>query len=430
MFSVLPTVTALPQESPFPNISFQIFSQFIEHNFSSKISLSAVLVILFTLTDNPDLLNLHSRQQNPKSTKEKQVTISGWMKHLAIAVDDKFDKDKIRLLKKSDNATESTTRQKNIGVKLDKLAKLLNLNPYDDKGQFQQKLLPVSHKSIRPIHVICPNSYECESLGCNSRSLRQISKSRDIPLVTLIENLQYYDNVPVLTGKCYGCNTIYSADHERTPVLGEQDRFERLYLNSAKYIKIGQKIWVDRLFSNLVLCAMYNFHASASAISEFWNSAIWEFLSGTSPKLSRRQTWQAYVQESIRMLASASEINLVIQDGLPTDEVTREAFEILGEDGMIKVADQHACSECTHEYKSTSDLITEQDPAALVGVDENIPVPALNENENTQASESIIQENAMDTTLASTANDSMEVDYLPVRLVVMDGIVMGPNVCN
>jgi hypothetical protein len=420
MFSVLPTVTALPEESPFPDITFKIFSQFIQNNFSSKISLSTVLVILFTMTENPDLLNLHSRQQNPKSTKEKRVTVSAWMKHLAAAVDVKLCNENIKLLKKSDNVTERETRVNNIGAKLDALAKILDLNPCNDKGQFQQKLKPVSHKSIRPIYVICPNSYECETMSCNSRSLQQITKSRDIPLITLIKNFEYYENVPVLTGKCSSCQTIYSADHERTPVPHEQGQFERLYLNSAKYIKVGQSIWVDRLFSNFVLCAMYNFHASAAAISEFWNNAFWQFLSGACPKLSRRQTWQAFVQESIRTLASASGINLVIKDGLAIDEVTREAFEILGEDGIIRAANQHACSECTHKYKHTSDVITE-DPAALAGVDEDMIVPALNENENAQGSGSATQ--------AFRESDDMEIDYLPVKLIVMDGIVMGPNHC-
>ena len=93
-------------------------------------------------------------------------------------------------------------------------------------------------------------------------------------------------NVPVLTGKCPSCQTIYHADHECTPVASKQGCFDKLYLNSAKYIKAGQNIWVDRLLSNLVLSAMYSFHASAAAIAEFWNNAFWAMLSETCPKLS------------------------------------------------------------------------------------------------------------------------------------------------
>ena len=135
IFSILPAVTALPKEDPFPDIPFKIFSQFIQDNFSSKISLSTVLVILFSMTDNPDLLNLHSRQQNPKCTGEKCTTVSSWMKCLARTMDNKLYKQQnIRLLKKSDDATETELRVNNIGLKLDALAKLLNLNPYNDNG--------------------------------------------------------------------------------------------------------------------------------------------------------------------------------------------------------------------------------------------------------------------------------------------------------
>ena len=432
ILSILPVVTALPKEDPFPDISFKIFSQFIQDNFSAKISLSTVLVILFSMTDNPDLLNLHSRQQNPKCTGEKRVTVSSWMKCLADTMDKKlYMQQNIRLLKKSDHVTDTKIRVNHIGLKLDALAKLLCLNPYDDNGQFQHKLNPVSHKSIQSIHIICPDSYECETLDCKSRSLLQITKSWDIPLVTLIKGFEYYVNVPVLAGKCPDCKTMYHADHERSPVSGEPGHFDKLYLNSAKFIKAGQNIWVDRLFSNLVLCAMYSFHASASAITEFWNNAFWEMLSETGPKLSRRQTWHAYVQESIRTLSSASAINLVVKDGLAIDEVTKEAFEILGENGMIQAADQHSCSECTHKYKSTPDIILDNDPAALVGVDEDTPVPALADGNNIPSEDAILEQgqNAPSNTQSSEDGHNMSIDYSPVKLVVVDGICMGPSVC-
>jgi hypothetical protein len=45
-------------ENPFPDIAFKDFSQFIGQHFISKISLFTVLVILFSLTENPELLNL------------------------------------------------------------------------------------------------------------------------------------------------------------------------------------------------------------------------------------------------------------------------------------------------------------------------------------------------------------------------------------
>ena len=57
--------------------------------------------------------------------------------------------------------------------KLDALAKKLDLHPYNEQGQLEGKLLPVSHKLIQPVHVLCPNSMECETANCNSRSLLQ-----------------------------------------------------------------------------------------------------------------------------------------------------------------------------------------------------------------------------------------------------------------
>ena len=132
-------------------------------------------------------------------------------------------------------------------------------------------------------------------------------------------------------------------------------------------------------------------------------------LPGTGPKLSRRQTWHAYVQESICTVASASGINLVLKIGLAIDEITKEAFEILGANGIIQAADQHSCSECTHKYKSTPDIISDNNAptAPLVGVDGNISVPTL---------------------VANPDGDNMNIDYAPVKLVVVDGICMGPTV--
>ena len=53
MLALIPVTYAMPAgESPFPDITFKEFSQFIGQHFSSKISLSTVLVIMFSLTEN------------------------------------------------------------------------------------------------------------------------------------------------------------------------------------------------------------------------------------------------------------------------------------------------------------------------------------------------------------------------------------------
>ena len=66
-----------------------------------------------------------------------------------------------------------------------------------------------------------------------------------------------------------------------------------------------------------------------------------------------------------------------LQDDLPIDEVTKHAFLSLGEKGVVRSAENHFCSECTHDYKNTADRITGDDPVALVELDENHNVPVL-----------------------------------------------------
>src|SRR6202789_705267 len=67
-------VAAQSIESPFPDIPFKLFSSFVKENFSSKITLSQVLLVLFTITDNTDLLYLHARQQNPEYSEENRTS--------------------------------------------------------------------------------------------------------------------------------------------------------------------------------------------------------------------------------------------------------------------------------------------------------------------------------------------------------------------
>ena len=80
---------------------------------------------------------------------------------------------------------------------------------------------------------------------------------------------------------------------------------------------------------------MYNFHASAAAFTEFWNTAFRKMQARNSPKISRRQVWQTFVQESIRTIASSFGLNLELEDGLPINQITKHAFTILGERGII-----------------------------------------------------------------------------------------------
>ena len=159
---------------------------------------------------------------------------------------------------------------------------------------------------------------------------------------------------------------------------------------------------MDRHFTSAVLGGMYTFHASASAYAEFWNNSFAIDGRGT---VSRRQVWQAFVQESIRLVASASGNHLTIMDGLAIDEVTKEAFSALGKNGIIQSADGHSCCECTQKYRESSNVVPYSNEADMVGMEQQLEIEAHAE-----------------------AEQSDEEDAAPVKMVVVDGIVMGHTV--
>ena len=137
--ATLPTAPAIPNEAAFPDISFRTFNTLVQEIFGSEISLATVLMVLFTLTNNPTLLSLHAWQQNPAvKLGERKVEITSWIKTLAYALHDKL-KDQIYTLQKDD---EEDIRDSNsalinsIGRKLDQFSKHLNLYPYNSKGKF------------------------------------------------------------------------------------------------------------------------------------------------------------------------------------------------------------------------------------------------------------------------------------------------------
>ena len=82
--ALIPAVYASQRD--FPNVSFQSFSLFISSTFHKEISLATVLFLLFSLTENTDLLNLHSRQQQQIYSSERVVKYTGWMTALVNAL--------------------------------------------------------------------------------------------------------------------------------------------------------------------------------------------------------------------------------------------------------------------------------------------------------------------------------------------------------
>jgi len=439
---LLPIVSAAPLDDPFSGITFRAFSEFVEQHFSSRISLSTVLVVLFTITNNSDLLNLHVRQQHPLPDECLQL-LSGWLKALARVLDEKLGQDTGKLFQTSDNVSGLDNDQKNsaIAIKLDALYKLLDLSPYNEEGVFLQSRAKQARKEIEPAYVVCPTSMQCQTQSCNGRSLHINTRHRDTPRATLIKGSKVYNEVHVLSGKCSRCKTIYYADHESSGQIDDSgvDGTTKFYLNNAKYLKVGQSLWVDRVFSGGVMNGIYHFHASASAFAEFWNDTFWSSQKTQSRKISQRQIWHTFIQESMRTVAKSSGVTLEMQNGIPIAEVTKQAFIQLGENGVIRSAQNHSCSECTHEYKETADRITGDDPAAVLGVDENHQVPVL----VGEGAELAVQDaaraglNAQFAAQArSNADDAMDVDesssteeVCPVKMVVMDGVVMGPTHC-
>src|ERR1700677_4340357 len=137
LMGLLPVVSAAPNDDPFSGITFKAFSEFVEQHCSSKISLTTVLVVLFTMTNNSDLLNLHACQQHPLPDEHFQM-ISGWLKALARALDEKLGQDTGRLFQTTENPNNDQ-RNSTIAIKLNSLYKLLDLSPYDNEGVFHQR---------------------------------------------------------------------------------------------------------------------------------------------------------------------------------------------------------------------------------------------------------------------------------------------------
>src|SRR5882762_6445803 len=384
--ALIPPVYASQRD--FPNISFQTFNHFISSTFHPNISLSTVLFLLFSLTENTDLLNLHSRQQQKIYSSEKIIKYTGWMKSLVDAILNQLDEDTIlHLFLQSDQTKD---RDKVLGDKVHAMAQQLKLLPYTKSNQFKSKRVqPISQDKIKPVRLLCPRTFTCTTASCSPRSLLQLTRDRDIPHTKLIIGTTTHNDVPVLTGKCPTCDTHYTADHECFLDSNDNITWKQLYTNNAQYLKVGQNLWVDRSFSKAVLNGMFSFHASSQAYAQFWNNSF----GITTNAITLRHVWQTFVQESIQTVAAASSYSLELLDNLPISYVAENAFDILGQNGTIHAAIPHSCSECTHPYKATVNI--------------NAPNPPV---------------------------DGMDIDAGPpsadTKMVVLDGIVMGPTVSS
>ncbi|KAF8810607.1 hypothetical protein BYT27DRAFT_7039264, partial [Phlegmacium glaucopus] len=97
MIQLLFWMALIPQvhasQHDFPNITFQAFSLFISSTFHPNISLATVLFLLFSLTENTDLLNLHSCQQQQIYPSEKTTKHTGWKSALVTALFNQLDEE-------------------------------------------------------------------------------------------------------------------------------------------------------------------------------------------------------------------------------------------------------------------------------------------------------------------------------------------------
>lgn len=132
LLSIFPSVVASSGSSPFPKILFIDFSKFVSSNFGPSISLATALVLFFTITDNPELINLHARQQNPELSNENEVKLTGWIKSLSRSLLDHLGTQKESLFTSEDTVSTDLQQVIALSKKLDKFAKILPF-PYKKK---------------------------------------------------------------------------------------------------------------------------------------------------------------------------------------------------------------------------------------------------------------------------------------------------------
>ena len=161
----------------------------------------------------------------------------------------------------------------------------------------------------------------------------------DLATTTHIKSSEIFKDVVVLSGKCSNCKTHYFSDHENYPQIGGSRK--QVYLNIAKYLKLGKSLYVDRLFSNAVVNGTYSFHALVAAYAEFWTN---NYGKQGSLKIERHQIWQAFIHETVCNITQASGIMFETNDNPSIDDLTHDAFAILGDSGAMRLADKHTCS--------------------------------------------------------------------------------------
>jgi hypothetical protein len=149
-----PSANAAQKETPFPDITFKAFNKFIEQNFSSKITLATVLMLLFTVIENTNLLNLHQRQQNPQildENPEKQVELSSWLNSLTRKGQKQTTRAKFKtLFQTSENLQLIPDNEiiSRLSVKLNDFIEVLGLNSFGSGVLYSPPCIPARIQRI------------------------------------------------------------------------------------------------------------------------------------------------------------------------------------------------------------------------------------------------------------------------------------------
>ncbi|KAJ8456152.1 hypothetical protein ONZ45_g18805 [Pleurotus djamor] len=172
------------------------------------------------------------------------------------------------------------------------------------------------------------------------------------------------------------------------------------YYLDARYLKVGKQLGVDCTVSKAMLNAFYSFHASNAGIAEFWTAS---FTQGEVAGfvVNGEQVWKTFVLESIWQLAVAADAKFKVAESININELVKKAYDIL-------------------------DLAPATNIAAMVGNDENNVVPDFHGEIDESIPVSTNDQNAMD--VDEDPSTTVEASGY-VRLVVVDGIVMGPRHC-
>ena len=99
-------------------------------------------------------------------SQENKIQVSGWIIALVSSLVTQIgDKRTETLFSEREIATKPDKKGKVnlLSRKLDNMAICLKLSPYDGRGNYKGKLLPISHHEIEPAYVICPTSFICAS---------------------------------------------------------------------------------------------------------------------------------------------------------------------------------------------------------------------------------------------------------------------------